>query len=129
MSPAERQNCVMAAGLEGEGGFRDFSTFERFWAAYPWQVGKRAAFMAWQAVEGQCRDATPDRIIAAIKAQVASGHHFDGLDEKPAIPSPAKWLEQGRWDDVVRGSPEDHSAGPTAGMTLKKKLEWARTQG
>lgn len=129
MSPAERQERAMYAGLDGSGGFRDFSAFEAFWSVYPWQVGKRAAFMAWQAVEGQCRDVTPQRILTAIKAQVANGHHFDGLDGRPAIPAPKNWLEQGRWDDVVRGSPEDHAANPMAEMTLKQKLEMARVQG
>lgn len=124
MSPAERQNRVHLGGLSG---FRDFATFEKFWEAYPWQVGKRKAFLAWQAVEGSCRNITPEHIIAAIKAQVANGHHFDSLDGKPAIPNPANWLDQGRWDDAIRGSPGS-SSDPTAGMTLAQKLEWARTQ-
>lgn len=99
MSPAERQNRVLEGGFSG---FRDCATFERFWAFYPWQIGKRAAWLAWQNIEGQCRNVTPERIITAIQAQIDSGHHFDSLDGKPAIPSPAKWLEQGRWDDALK---------------------------
>jgi len=126
MSPAERQERMMSAGIDGNRGFRSFQAFEEFWNIYPLQIGKRAAFLAWQAIEGQCRDVTPQRILSAIKAQVSRGHHFDSLDGRPAIPSPKNWLEQGRWDDVVRGSPEDHAKNPTAGMTLRQKLEMAR---
>ena len=108
-----------------ETNFRDDATFERFWEAYPWKVGKRSANAAWRRIESECRNVDPERIIAAIKAQVA-GRHFDNLAGTPAYPSPTKWLEAGRWDDVVK--PPGQASDPTAGMTLAQKLEWARTQ-
>lgn len=108
MSSAERQERAMA--WPPETSYRDDATFERFWEAYPWKVGKRAAIAAWRRIESECRDVTPERIIAAIKAHVA-GRHFDNLDGTPAVPSPAKWLEAGRWDDVIKPPGQSDSVG------------------
>lgn len=124
ISPAERQNRATAWPPSG---FRNMAVFEEFWGIYPRQIGKAAAFKAWQDIDSDVQNITPQQIIDALKAQIANGHHFDGLDGTPAIPFPARWLSDGRWDDQVGDSPG--ASSPTAGMTLAQKLEWARTQG
>ena len=102
-------------------------SFEAFWAVYPLATGKAKAFESWEKIPLKHPGVGPTKIIQAIKAQVEA-RHFDNLQGESNPPHPTTWLNQARWDDVVRGSPGSSSTTPTAGMTLAQKLEWARTQ-
>jgi hypothetical protein len=68
--------------------------FERFWAAYPNKVGKRAAQKAFQNAKNR---PSIDVILAALERACKSEKwRKDGGE---FIPNPATWLNQGRWDD------------------------------
>lgn len=73
--------------------------FERFWSAYPKKLGKVKAESSFKTA---LKQATLEKILSAIEAQKNSeqwkkeGGQF--------IPYPAKWLNQGQWDDVVAAS-------------------------
>lgn len=69
--------------------------FDRFWAAYPKQVGRAAALKVWERLRPD--EALADVMIAKVREQTASwqwqreGGQF--------IPHPRTWLNQGRWED------------------------------
>lgn len=77
-------------------------SFEQFWAVYPMQKGKAAAFRSWQAIPKKHQGVKPPQIIAAVKAQVEADAFRSTIDGNLYIPHPATWLNQGRWDDVFQ---------------------------
>lgn len=80
---------------KGGGGYAP--AFEVFWAECPDKVKKKRAWAAWKKIKGV--DAAT--IIDAFKAQLAA-RHFRGADGKDYIPHPATWLNDRRWEDVIK---------------------------
>jgi len=81
-------------GREGKGSNTSSSAdadedFDAFWQAYPRKVGKQDARKSW-AKALRLTD------VATILAGVA-GYPFS--DDPKFIPHPAKWLNDGRWED------------------------------
>ena len=68
--------------------------FERFWAAYPNKVGKKAAQKAFQ--NAQNRPQINDLLDALARACKSEKWRKDGGQ---FIPNPTTRLNQGRWDD------------------------------
>ena len=69
--------------------------FEAWWALYPRKVGKGAARAAWAKA---LRLAAPERLIQALREQVAAGVFGQ---EVQFVPHPRTWLTQERWEDEV----------------------------
>lgn len=78
---------------------KDFQ--ERFWAAYPRRVGKKAAFRKLEIIE-KAAEVPFERLLTAIGK-------IDTHDEK-FIPHPTTWLNEGRYLDYV---PLEMVAGAT----------------
>lgn len=70
--------------------------FDRFWAAYPRKVGKADAKRSFSKLRG----VKTETLIAAIERQKQSLQWQK--DNGQYIPNPATWLNQGRWEDVLR---------------------------
>ncbi|MPN36404.1 hypothetical protein SDC9_183913 [bioreactor metagenome] len=68
------------------------AAFDAFWNAYPKKVGKEAARKAFSKVH-----VPSDTLIAAIEAQKRSPQW--AKDNGQYIPYPAKWLNQGYWEN------------------------------
>jgi uncharacterized protein YdaU (DUF1376 family) len=81
--------------------------FEVFYFAYPRKVGKKAAKKAFSKALND--GAEFDSIMAGLKLQLKAEHF--SKDEK-FIPHPTKWLDNGRWDDVIniKESMEDYAS-------------------
>lgn len=67
------------------------AAFDEFWKNYPRKVGKKAARKAWITAT---REASPAFIIHAVRH-----YPFDLSDNKKFVPYPAKWLNEGRYED------------------------------
>jgi hypothetical protein len=81
---------------------RNQANFETFWAAYPRKVGKAAAAKAWRRIKpGKELQA---KILAAISSAMASADWR--RDGGRYVPNPSTWLNQGRWDDVLKPASE-----------------------
>lgn len=71
--------------------------FVAFWEKYPYKVGKKAAWRAWQKVSY-----TPElgaTIMAALEAWNATPQWTK--DDGRYIPHPATWINGERWDDEI----------------------------
>lgn len=88
----EKENTPLAP----QGGNASAS-FDMFWKAYPNKKGKKVAFKAWTKAKDK-----PDieTIIKAIEAQ--KGLQQWKKDGGEFIPHPTTWINQCRWDDVVK---------------------------
>jgi hypothetical protein len=75
--------------------------FSQWWQAYPKKVAKDAALTAWK--KRKPGKALAAEMLSAIESQCRAGH-FIGRDGGEYIPNPATWLNQGRWQDEVRGT-------------------------
>ncbi len=69
--------------------------FERFWQAYPRKADKRAALLAWKAL--QPSETLVNAMLAALAAQCESAPWKESGGRY--IPHPAKWLSHRRWED------------------------------
>lgn len=81
-----------------QGGNGYTQAFEAFWNEYPKKVGKAYAFTCWKKIKGV--DART--IIDALHGQIGADH-FRGNDGKQYFPNPSTWLNQGRWEDEIKG--------------------------
>ena len=77
--------------------------FSQWWQAYPKKVAKDAALTAWK--KRKPGKALAAEMLSAIESQCRAGH-FIGRDGCEYVPNPATWLNQGRWQDEVRGARE-----------------------
>lgn len=74
--------------------------FEAFWNAYPRKSGKFAAQEKYRnALE---TGVTARFLLEALNKQKASKQWLEA--DGKFIPNPAKWLEEGRWNDVIGGN-------------------------
>lgn len=74
--------------------------FEAFWNAYPRKSGKLAAQEKYRnALE---TGVTARFLLEALNKQKASKQWLEA--DGKFIPNPAKWLEEGRWNDVIGGN-------------------------
>lgn len=73
---------------------RDFLIF---WKQYPKKAGKAAAFEAWLKIAPS--EDLADRILSAVRSQADSEQWK--RENGRFIPSPAKWLREGRWEDEL----------------------------
>lgn len=71
--------------------------FERFWQAYPRKADKRAALLAWKAL--QPSETLVNAMLAALAAQCESAPWKESGGRY--IPHPAKWLSHRRWEDAA----------------------------
>lgn len=69
--------------------------FDRFWAAYPRKVAKRAALLVWFKMSEQERETA----ILVIDNHVAYWRAADTAIQ--FIPHARTWLNQGRWEDEI----------------------------
>jgi len=67
--------------------------FEKFWSAYPAKRAQTVAAEAWKAIDPDA--ALVQTILAAVERQKRSKQ----WSERGAIPNPAKWLAERRWED------------------------------
>ena len=74
--------------------------FERFWQAYPRKADKRAALLAWKAL--QPNETLVNAMLAALAAQCESAPWKESGGRY--IPHPAKWLSHRRWEDAAPAS-------------------------
>jgi hypothetical protein len=68
--------------------------FTAFWSAYPKKAGKAAALKVWKRLR------PPESLVVGILAGVATAKQSRQWREG-YIPNPARWLNEGRWDDEV----------------------------
>lgn len=80
---------------ERAGAERD-RMFDEFWSAYPKKVGKKDAQRAFAKVP----KAEWPKLVPAIEQQKKSKQWQK--DDGQYIPNPSTWLNQGRWDDVLK---------------------------
>jgi len=74
--------------------------FTSFWESYPKKIGKGAAFKSYQNI----KEPRPslDIILNAVTEQNKSKQ----WQNNQFIPNPSTWLNQRRWDDEIKESPE-----------------------
>jgi hypothetical protein len=98
--------------------------FDAFWKAYPKRVGKQAAVKAWKRASKNGLPPITD-LLAILEKQKASSSWLK--DNGQFIPNPTTWLNQGRWEDEIkgeinegsttyRGSPGNRPAGAFEGL-------------
>lgn len=80
---------------ERAGAERD-RMFDEFWSAYPKKVGKKDAERAFAKVP----KAEWPKLVPAIEQQKKSKQWQK--EDGQYIPNPSTWLNQGRWDDVLK---------------------------
>ena len=68
--------------------------FSAFWSAYPKKTGKAAALKTWKRLRPS--ESLGVAIVAAVATAGQSRQWREGY-----IPNPARWLNEGRWDDEV----------------------------
>jgi hypothetical protein len=68
--------------------------FSAFWRAYPKKAGKAAALKVWKRLRPS--ESLSEAIVAAVATAGQSRQWREGY-----IPNPARWLNEGRWDDEV----------------------------
>ncbi|MDR1572389.1 MAG: HNH endonuclease [Clostridiales Family XIII bacterium] len=100
-------------GGQGDGGEATNSVqqqrFDEFWEAYPKKTGKDAARKAWKKRKPTAELHT--RMLDAVGQQKQSGQWR--RDGGQFIPSPSRWLNEGRWDDEPpEGGGQDGGHGP-----------------
>ena len=95
------------------GGGQLLTGFALFWAAYPIRIGKGAALKSWQ--KHHC-----ERIANHIVDALQNGHGFRMIDGQPAIPNPATWLNQRRWEDDPPAQMSTFSSKTTARLDAAK---------
>ena len=74
--------------------------FEDFWNAYPRKSGKIAAEKEYKGALQL--GVSPQMLIEALTKQKASKEWLEA--DGKFIPNPAKWLAEGRWNDVIGGN-------------------------
>lgn len=100
-----RGECITSSGYD-DGGYNP--DFEKWWACYPRKIGKGAAHKAYCAARRKI--GTEDGSERLIKAAMRFAGHVAGLEDR-FIPSPAKWLEEDRWEDVLPPKLYPHQIG------------------
>jgi len=90
--------------------------FEQFWSTYPRQQGKGKARRVWDQLNPSPELA--ERIVKSVKRHKESEQWQK--DNGQYIPSPAKYLEEERWDDELE--PQDRSFGFTPRMPTEDEL-------
>lgn len=83
--------------------------FERFWAIYPRKEGMEAARKAFAAAQVDI-----ETLLAAVEAQKQSAQWQ--REGGRYVPRPAKWLEEGCWNDELPQSaaPDNRGGGTSA---------------
>lgn len=72
--------------------------FEIFWKIYPEKVGKGKAYETWVLLEENIKDTC----VTAIQNQVDNNHFYKDWLKKDSVPHGVTWLNQRRWEDVVK---------------------------
>lgn len=94
-------NTVDVVDQSGDDGF------DAWWAAYPKKVGKKPAKAIWNRRK---LGKMADELIRDVKVRAATD---DGW-KRGYVPNPATYLNQDRWDDAIRTSPEQGRGPPVA---------------
>lgn len=92
------------------------ASFDAFWAAYPRKVGKEAARKAFTKAKVDL-----GTMLSAIEVQKQSAQWQK--EGGRFVPSPATWLNQGRWSDEL---PKNTASGSETGNYFLKLLEEER---
>lgn len=90
--------------------------FEQFWSTYPRQQGKGKARRVWEQLNPSPELA--ERIIKSVKRHKESEQWQK--ENGQFIPSPAKYLEEERWEDELE--PQERSFGFTPRMPTEEEL-------
>lgn len=99
--------------LVGEARSKATERFDRFWEAYPWKVGKKAARLEWDKINPD--DALTDRIVQAVERHKRSPRWL--RDNGQAIPDPERYIKKERWND-------DYTPpGPSASKQTLKNVQ------
>lgn len=77
------------------------AVFERFWKAYPKKTGKKAAWLAWEAL--QPNRETAEKIMASVEVHKRSVRW--ARDGGQYIPDPERYLKHERWNDDLSELP------------------------
>ncbi len=72
--------------------------FESFWETYPEKVGKGKAYEVWLLLTPELKTTC----VTAITNQVTNRHFFKDWLNKDSVPHPTTWLNQRRWEDIVK---------------------------
>ena len=75
-----------------------YSSFDKFWKAYPRKIGKKPAKVAWEKIKPS--NGLIEKILSAIENQKQS----KAWQQKQFIPHPTSWLNQERWKDEVENT-------------------------
>jgi hypothetical protein len=75
--------------------------FDRFWEAYPWKVGKKAARAEWDKIKPD--DELTAKIVAAIGRHKTSQRWL--REGGQSIPDPERYIKNERWNDEYDGRP------------------------
>lgn len=76
-------------------------SFEQFWAIYPKPVGKAYAFACWQKIPEKHKGVKVPAILEALQRQI-NERHFHNPQGEFFPPNPSTWINQARWDDVLK---------------------------
>lgn len=83
-----------------KGAKRPDAEFEKFWLAYPTKVGRKPARKAFD------KTTVPiDTMLSALEKQKRSASWEK--DNGQYIPNPTTWLNQERWNDELRETPQE----------------------
>ena len=96
--------------------------FDRFWAAYPKKVDKRAAFTAWRTAT---KRAQPSAIVAGAERYAADPGRSPQYTKNPAT-----WLRADSWDNepLPRNKPANKTNGVDWDAALQRAAERDRSQ-
>lgn len=110
---AQAESLTVSKMARGTAKAADHSTtpvqerFERFWAAYPKKVGKKAAQSAFVKLNPSA--VMIEKMISALSWQAKSEQWQKNSGQ--FIPNPTTWLHQGRWDDGPNINPHQPKVG------------------
>jgi len=89
------------------------SAFAEFWQAYPEKIGRKAALDAW--MQAADKPDTPT-LLAAV------AHYARSKPVDRAWCAPARWLREGRWNDVPASA--QVNAAPTIAGRSAQQWRW-----
>lgn len=104
LSPPLSRNCPAPSSSSSSKEYiynpSNKENYDKFWMAYPRKVGNRKAWGIWQKLNPP--EPLVVKILTAIEQQSKSEQWLQ--DGGKFIPFPAKWLEEQKWDDILKSN-------------------------
>lgn len=99
--------------------------FGLWWDLYPLKKAKSIAAIAFKKATLGIRSGYPlDTLLEALKSQIEERRLLDENNEfVPEWPHPTTWLNQKRWEDVVRSPDEIRASKPKGKKTYQEKQQ------